>query len=39
MDLKQLADERLRQRDPLQGAEWLMLAVLAMGLLVIWLLT
>lgn len=37
MDLKELAEERLRNRDPIYGAEWLILGVLAIGLAAMWL--
>lgn len=38
MDLKGLAEERLRNRDPIYGAEWAILGVSALGLGAVWLL-
>lgn len=35
-DLKRLVEERLRRRDPIYGAEWLLLGGLGAGLAALW---
>ena len=37
MDIKSLAEQRIRNRDPIYGAEWVILGAFATGLAVMWL--